>query len=158
MRGALALLVVVAGCSRGESAARPKEDPALAAYRAQLAPLAPAEQSAIEAIAAHTGENYTTDAALHAAIRDAALPRYREYVAGLAKIEPQEPKLRAFHAQLRALADRELAALERLERGIARGDGSMVLMVNQEHRRLRDERSRLLTAPPGDLAAAGVTQ
>jgi hypothetical protein len=151
--GAAALL---AACSRGQSAPRPKEDPALVAYRAQIAPFAPAEQAALDAIAAHTGDKYTTDGALLAALRDTALPRYREYVAGLAKVAPQEAKLRAFHEQLRALADRELAALERLERAVARGDGTSVLLVNQEHRRLREERTRLLTAPPGDLATAGV--
>jgi hypothetical protein len=146
----------LAACSRGESATGPKEDRALATYRAELAPLAGDEQAAIDALAAHTGTKYTTDAALHAALRDVALPRYRAYVAGLARVDPQAPNLRDFHRQLRGLADRELAALERLERAIARGDGSAVLLVNREHRLLREERTRLLTAPPGDVAAAGV--
>lgn len=112
-------------------------DPALGAYRGALARLAPAETVALEALAATTGERYTDDEALLQALRGTSLPRYREFVAGLERVAAPTPELRDFHARLVEAAREQLGVLERLEAAVARGDGTAVLFVNQEQRRVR---------------------
>jgi hypothetical protein len=110
----------------------------LDAYRHQLAALAPSETAALAALAAHTGAKYTDDAALLEALRSTALPRYREFVTGLERLQPQEAA-RPLHERLLAAARAELGLLEKLEAAVTRADGTAVLMLNQEQRRLRAE-------------------
>jgi hypothetical protein len=147
---ALLILLALSGCSRGEgSATAATEDPAWKTYRRDLAPLADKERSALAAVAERTGAGYTDDAALLAALRDVALPRYREYVAGLDAVQPPKDA-EQIHARMRELAARELAVLERIERALERRDGTAILAANREHRELRGEIDALL----GDLRAA----
>jgi hypothetical protein len=121
------------------TAASTTADPATKAYRASLAELIPIETAALDAVAAHTGANYTDDAALLSALRDVAIPKYKEFEAGLAKITPGTPQLTAVHGRLTALAAREREALEQLSAAIGRGDGQAVMLVNEQQRTLRHE-------------------
>ena len=93
---------------------------------------------------AQTGGGYKDDATLLAALKDTALPRYREFVAGLRALPPPDGELGELHARLTRLADEELALLERLARAIERGDGTSVLYVNREHARVRAEMEALV--------------
>jgi hypothetical protein len=126
-------------------AAEQAVDPALAQYLARLGELSPKEAGAIEAVMAQTGGGYKDDATLLAALKDTALPRYREFVAGLHALPAPGGELGAFHARLAKLADEELALLERLARAIERGDGTQVLFINREHARVRGEMEALVT-------------
>lgn len=128
----------------------PGGDPVLAGYRKALGALAGLETSALDALTTNTGAKYTDDAALLAALRVTALPKYQAYVDGLGKIVPGAEDLRAFHARLVTLSRAELALLERLATAVADGDGTAVLASNAEQRRLRDELERLV----GEFEAA----
>ena len=94
------------------------------------------------------GEKFTSDDDLVRALTSTALPRYRDFVAGLEKLSP--PPARAeLHKHLVALARAELAALERLADGVARGDGNTVLEVNRVQHQLGDEIDGLLASWSG---------
>jgi hypothetical protein len=141
------LLGPIAGCSKGEKDAQAAKGP-LVDYRAQLAPLAAIEKDALDAVTAHTGTRYTDDETLIAALKTTAIPKYRDYVAGLEKVKVDGEPIAAFHSRLIALAKKELAVLERLAGALERGDGSSVLFANQEHRTLAKDRETLLGELP----------
>lgn len=144
----LGFWALCAACSNERSgkvqAAEHAVDPALAQYLRGIAELSPKESAAIEAVMAQTGGGYKDDATLLAALQGTALPRYREFVAGLRALAPPDGKLRDFHARLVKLADEELALLERLARAIERGDGTAILFINREHARVREEMEQLV--------------
>ena len=139
----LALGALESGCRGGGKDAHAGSAPVVS-YREALSALRATETDAIGAIAARTGDRYVGDSSLLGALRDVALPRYREYVAGLRKIPASTPELGAFHARLVELAERQLATLERFEGAITRGDGTAVLLVNQEHLKIRAATGKLL--------------
>jgi hypothetical protein len=146
LRAALILALVCAACGHkkgdastgGGAAASKAPATPLEAYKKQLGPLVDGEAAALGAVAAHTGASYTDDAALLAALRDTALPRYRAFADGLAKIEPP-PETAKLHERLLAAAKAELSILERTEQALARGDGTAVLLVNMDQRKVRAE-------------------
>jgi hypothetical protein len=151
----LALVLALAACGKsggqgGSSSAAPA-DPVLAAYRTGLAPLEKLETEALAAVAAHTGDAYTSDEDLLKALKDIAIPRYKDFVTGLEHLAPP-PGMRAdLHAKLLVLVHSELEALEKLAAALEHGDGNAVLAVNREQRRLADEIDALMTqagAPP----------
>jgi hypothetical protein len=134
------------GCGRKaeQGAAVDGLDPALATYIDRVAALAPKETAALEAVIAHSGTKYTDDQALLAAVRDTAVPRYREFVAALAAVTPPAGRVRELHARLQKLAADELALLERLQAALEHGDGTAVLFINRAHARAREEMDLLL--------------
>jgi hypothetical protein len=146
------------GDQGGASAARDAgpSDP----YLVALAPLAKLEGEALDGLAGHLGDKYTTDDDLAAALTKTAIPRYQEFVAGLAKLTPP-PARAAQHQKLLTLAQRELAALQKLADAVAHGDGNTVLAVNREQRQLGDEIDALLAswngAPPAAPQAASTS-
>ncbi len=152
MRALLVLIIVVAGCGSHAkkreiveaSAPARAADPAVAAYRTQLRALMPLETAALGAVAAHTGPSYTDDAALTAALEQTAIPKYKEFLGGLAKIVPGTPALVGFHGRLTTLSTNEEKALEDLDAAIAKGDGAAVLAVNGTQRQLRKDLDALV--------------
>ena len=148
MRLAILVLLLCGSCGddrpKSVEAAEKAVDPALAQYLRRMAELAPKETAALEAVMATTGEKYKDDPTLLAALKDTALPRYREFVEGLRALPPPPGKLTEFHARLIALAEKELALLERLAGAIERGDGTTVLYVNRDHARVREEMEALV--------------
>lgn len=157
---ALVLAVVVgvalalAGCGGkgdkgGAAAARDAgpSDP----YLAALAPLAKLEGEALDGLAAHLGDKYSSDDDLAAALVKTAIPRYQEFVSGLARLTPPAARA-AQHQQLLTLAQRELAALQKLADAVAHGDGNTVLTVNREQHQLGEEIDALLAAWNGGVA------
>ncbi len=153
---ACALLVAACGSGGKTSAAARDAGPA-DAYQAALAPLARIEGEALDAVSAHMGDKFTSDEDLVAALEQKAIPRYREFVAGLEKLsEPVGPR-GELHKRLIVLAHAELNALERLAAGVKAGDGNVVLEVNREQRRLAEEIDGLLAswagAPTGQAAS-----
>jgi hypothetical protein len=139
------------GAAGGSSAAARDAGPS-DPYLAALAPLAKLEGEALDGLAEHLGDRYTSDEDLAAALTKVAIPRYQEFVAALTKLTPP-PARTAQHQQLLALAQRELASLQKLADAIAHGDGNTVLTVNREQRQLSDEIDALLaswngTPPP----------
>lgn len=149
----LFLVLVAMGCGkewgRAGAAGDGAESAAVREYRKAVVALEPLETAALAAVASRTGDKYTDDAALLQALRDVALPRYREFVAALDGIAPAEPALQRFHARLRSLAAEELSVLERLAGAVERGDGTAVLLLNQEQRRVQAELEALITEFPG---------
>lgn len=121
----------------GEPSGTPRE-----IYEAQLVALTPLETAALDAVRAHTGAGYTDDAALLAALRDTALPQYRRYLDGLTAIVAPGDLVK-FHDRLTDLARAELSALERLEAAVARGDPTLILVVNQDQQRIAAEMDAL---------------
>jgi hypothetical protein len=147
------MLVLVAACgSGGKGKASARDAGPSDSYQAGLAPLAKLEGEALEAVAAHMGDKYTSDEDLVAALKNTALPRYRDFVAGLEKLSPPPAKAE-LHKRLLTLAHAELTALEHLADGVARGDGNTVLEVNREQQRLTGEIDGLLASWSGVAAA-----
>jgi hypothetical protein len=144
------LCLVVAGCggkkAAGGASARDAgpSDP----YHGGLAALAKLEGEALDSLAAHMGDHYTSDEDLVAALQKTAIPRYTDFVAGLTKLVPPPDKA-ALHQKLLTLAQGELAALQKLADAVAHGDGNTVLEVNREQRRLGDEIDALLASWTG---------
>jgi hypothetical protein len=128
--------------------------------------LAKLEDEALGAVAAQSGSQYQSDAQLAAALRDVAIPKYRDFVAGLAKLPPPPGERAKLHQRLQVLAAAELHALEALLDAVGRGDGNKVLEVNAEQRRLVAELDAVVAAwnggpgsapgpaPPGHPASA----
>ena len=160
---------MVVACSRGQGGAGGGRDAKaprgpltpIESYQHELRRLGAAETAALAAVAGATGTAYTDDARLLAALRGTALPRYREFVDGLAAIHPAGADLAAFHDRLLGLSRRELDALTRLEAAVARGDGTAVLLINQEQLRVRAEMTDLgqafdrLAMAPASAPASG---
>jgi hypothetical protein len=133
------------GGKSGSSAAAARDAGPKDPYLAALAPLARLEGEALDGVAAHLGDKYTSDDDLLAALQKTAIPRYQEFVAGLARLTPPAERT-AQHQKLLTLAQRELAALQHLADAVSHGDGNTVLAVNREQRQLGDEIDALLAA------------
>jgi hypothetical protein len=138
------LLIVLAllGChhkAKGTAAAHaPPSDPSLAQYQKDLKPLVQLESDALSAVIQQTGAGYKDEASMLAAL-DNAIPRYKQFVDGLAAIHPQGDALSALHVRFQKAAGDELALLGRLEGAIQRGDGTAILLANQDQKKLRTE-------------------
>jgi hypothetical protein len=148
---ALALLVTTiggVGCRRGAEAEANGASAATQSYQQALRRLGTEEGAALAAVAGQTGEKYTGDDALLAALRQTALPKYRAFVKGLEAVTPGEPQLVAYHERLRKLATEELSVLEALEKAVDGGDGVGVLLLNQRQRRLQGEMDALVREFP----------
>jgi hypothetical protein len=158
MRAALLVLALAAcsGKSGGGSAAAAAAprfdaglvaaDPAMQPYVDAIVPLIKLEREAFAAIADHTGEKYTDDDALLAALRAIAIPKYREFVDGLKGL-PHPPGAKAgLHDRLVVLASAELVALEGLARALEKGDGNAVLEFNREQRRVTEAMDEVIGA------------
>jgi hypothetical protein len=142
----IAILLLVAACGDSKSAPTSSSVKAAAAqdpYLRGLAQLEPLEREALEAVGQQTGAHYTTDEALLAALRQTAIPRYREYLEGLKKLPTPGGEKTPLHQKLVVLAGAELAALEALVVAVEKGDGFAVLEVNREQRRIAEEMERL---------------
>lgn len=118
----------------------------MAAYLGGLRPLVALEDQALAAVAAHTGDRYDSDEALLEALREEAIPKYRQFVDGLGKLPPPPGSRAAAHEKLKVLAAAELAALEALADAIERGDGTKVIKINAEQRRLAEELDAVVAA------------
>lgn len=141
------------GAARADAGRKKSGDPALDAYLDALAPLARLEDDALAAVAAHTGVRYDSDKALVDALRTTAIPKYREFVAGLDTLPAPPASRQALHDRLKVLAAAELKALERLADAIDKGDGAAVIEVNAEQRRLADELDAVVREWRGGPAA-----
>lgn len=157
LRVALLMLLVLApaACGKSEKSAAAKVESSMDRYRAKLAPLAPLESEALDALASCTGPRYVDDATILRALHDRAIPRYREYLKGLKQIDAGDAE--AIHKRLIGVAERELAVLERLARALERGDGTAVLYANREHRELRAEADAILSAVEAPVTVNAAT-
>lgn len=151
----LVLTSLPAACGKGEKRAAASAETSMDRYRAKLAPLAPLETEALEALAACTGPRYVDDATLLRALNDRAIPRYREYVKALEGVDAGDAA--AMHERLVGLARRELAVLEKLARAVERGDGTAVLYCNREHRLLRAEVEAMLQTADAPVTVNAAT-
>ncbi|RHW36179.1 hypothetical protein D1B33_11100 [Lysinibacillus yapensis] len=67
------------------------------AYLDDISVLAPEEARIIELYDGVTGVNYTNDDVLYTALLDEIIPAYRDFVAELESIMPQNPQIRELH-------------------------------------------------------------
>lgn len=106
----LAALGLLAACGGGAPDARE-----LAAYLADLKPLADLESGAVSAYKAVSGARFVDDRTLYNALLAETIPKYEVFCRALSNVRPAHASLSNLHRYYLAGADLQLAAFRRAQ-------------------------------------------
>jgi hypothetical protein len=98
----------------------------------ELPKLAPLESESINAFGKVVGQNYTTDSALYAIVKNAVIPKYSDFTSKLQAVTPATDEVKAIHKEYVEAAQDQLEGFKYIVDAIDKQNGDEILKAKSD--------------------------